>query len=147
IPWTISGCNAENIMSSATNDTTAFVLDHLVRDGGKDPNAYLDSIEVETSVASTQTVIRWHRIGHNVTLNKPDTDKVINKLMCLLVDFSCTRKERDEAIAAVKETGSMQTVSALHEKARRLFTTSTTTGEVGELMLYFLAEHLLKYPQ
>jgi len=133
--------------TTATPDAATLVLAHLVRDGGKDPHAYLDSLEVETSIVNTQTVIRWHRIGHDATLDRPDTEKLIDKLICLLVDFSCTRQERNEAVLAVKDTGSMQAVSALHEKARRLFTTSATTGEVGELMLYFLAEHLLKYPQ
>jgi len=36
---------------------------------------------------------------------------------------------------------------ALHEKARRLFTTNSKRGDPGELMLYLLAEHSLKYPQ
>ncbi len=133
--------------TATTPGTVELVLDHLVRNGGTDPNAYLDCLEIETKVANTQTVVRWHRIGHDATLDKPDTEKLIDKLILLLIDFSCTRKERDEAILAVTKTGSMQSVSALHEKARRLFTTSATTGEVGELMLYFLAEHLLKYPQ
>jgi len=133
--------------TTAIPDDTTLVLAHLVRDGGKDPHAYLDSLEAETSVTDTQTAIRWHRIGHDATLDRPDTEKLIDRLFCLLVDFACTRNERDEAVLAVKETGSMQAVSALHEKARRLFTTSAKTGEVGELMLYFLAEHLLKYPQ
>lgn len=128
-------------------DNATLVLAHLVRDGGKDPNAYLDSLEVETSVVNTQTVVRWHRIGHDATLGKPDTEKLIDKLILLLIDFACTRKERDEAVLAVTKTGSTQAFAALQEKARRLFTTSATTGEVGELMLYFLAEHLLKYPQ
>ncbi len=133
--------------NTTISDTTTLVLNHLVRDGGKDPTSYLDSLEIETSVVNTQTVVRWHRIGHDATLDKPDTEKLIDKLILLLVDFACTRKERDEALLAVKQTGSMQAVSALHEKARRLFTMSATTGEVGELMLYFLVEHLLKYPQ
>ncbi|MFZ2278601.1 MAG: DUF1837 domain-containing protein [Prosthecobacter sp.] len=125
----------------------ALILDHLVRDEGKDPLAYLDSLEVETSIANTNTIVRWHRIGHSATLDQPDTEKMIDKLILLLVDFACTRKERDEAVLNVQQTGSTQALTALVERARRLFTTSANTGEVGELMLYFLAEHLLKYPQ
>ena len=94
--------------TTAIPDTATLVLAHLVRDGGKDPHAYLDSLEVETSVVNTQTVIRWHRIGHDATLDRPDTEKLIDKLILLLVDFACTRKERDEAVLAVKQTGSMQ---------------------------------------
>lgn len=133
--------------SETTPENAPLSLDRLVRNGDTDPYAYLDSLDVETPLASTQAVVRWHRIGHDSTLDKPDTDKLIDKLILLLIDFACTRKERDEAILSVMTTGSMQSVSALQEKARRLFTTSATTGEVGELMLYFLAEQLLKYPQ
>jgi len=133
--------------TSTNSDTATLALAHLVRDGGKNPEAYLDSLEVETSVVNTQAVVRWHRIGHEVTLDKPDTEKLIDKLILLLIDFACTRKERDDAVLSLSNTGSAQAFAALQEKARRLFTTSTTTGEVGELMLYFLAEHLLKYPQ
>lgn len=129
------------------SDTATLELAHLVRDCGKDPNAYLDCLEVETLVVDSQTVIRWHRIGHDATLDKPDTEKLIDKLILLLIDFACTRKERDEALLAVAKTGSGQAFAALQEKARRLFTSSGTTGEAGELMLYYLAEHLLKYPQ
>ena len=132
---------------STNSDAATLALAHLVRDGGKNPEAYLDSLEVETSVVNTQAVVRWHRIGHEVTLDKPDTEKLIDKLILLLIDFACTRKERDDAVLSLSNTGSAQAFAALQEKARRLFTTSTTTGEVGELMLYFLAEHLLKYPQ
>ena len=117
--------------ATTNSDTATLALAHLVRDGGKDPDAYLDSLEVETAVANTQTVVRWHRIGHDATLDKPDTEKLIDKLILLLIDFACTRKERDEALLAVTETGSTQAFAALQEKARRLFTTSGTTGEIG----------------
>jgi len=123
------------------------ILADLVRDGKKDPLAYLDCLEVETLIANTQTLVRWHRIAHDATLDKPNTEKMLDKLILLLVDFACTRKEIDEALLEVQKTRSGQAFAALVEKARRLFTMSATTGEVGELMLYFLAEHLLKYPQ
>ena len=95
-------------MSMTTPDNAALVLAHLVRDGGTDPNAYLDSLEVETLVVNTQTVVRWHRVCHCATLDKPDTEKLIDKLILLLIDFACTRKERDEAVLAVTKTGSAQ---------------------------------------
>lgn len=133
--------------TKALTRSESLILDHLVRNGGTDPLAYLDVLEVETSIANTMTVVRWHRIGHGATLDQPDTEKMIDKLISLLVDFACTRKELDEAVLKVQQTGSAQAITALVEKARRLFTTSANTGEVGELMLYFLAEHLLKYPQ
>ena len=121
----------------------------LVRDDGDDASAYLDTLEVESIIDGTQTLVRWHRICHDVTLDKPDTEKLLDKLFKLLIDFACTRKELADALASPVpgKPPSGQAFSALQEKARGLFTTSSTTGEVGELLLYFLAEHLLKYPQ
>lgn len=122
-------------------------LSPLLRDGNADPNAYLDTIQAESIIEGTQTVVRWHRIGHNVTLDEPDIEKLIDKLFWLLIDFACTREELSEALEKGKKTGSGQAPAALQEKARRLFTKNPNTGEPGELLLYFLAEHLLKYPQ
>jgi len=126
---------------------TGSQLSPLVRDGGSDPSAYLDTLQVEATIAGAQTLVRWHRIGHDATLDKPDTEKLIDKLFCLLIDFACTRKELADALGTAQLTKSGQAPAGLQEKARRLFTSSSTTGEVGELLLYFLAEHLLKYPQ
>jgi len=124
-------------------------LAELVRDDGKSPAAYFDTLEGQAELEGTQTVVRWHRVCHDATLDRPDTAKLIDKLFRLLIDFACTREELAEALAAVKKGGSAsgQAFAALQEKARRLFVTSPTTGEVGELLLYYLAEHLLKYPQ
>ena len=127
--------------------TLASALSGLVRDEGHEPDAYLDTIEVETSVDGTRTLVRWHRIAHDATCDKPDVEKLVSKLFRLLIDFSCSRKELAEASEVYERTRSGQAFAGLQEKARRLFTSSSTTGEVGELLLYYLAEHLLKYPQ
>lgn len=127
--------------------TLASALSSLVRDEGHDPDAYLDTIETETSVDGTRTVVRWHRIAHDATCDKPDINKLVSKLFRLLIDFTCSRKELAEASEVYERTRSGQAFAGLQEKARRLFTSSSTTGEVGELLLYYLAEHLLKYPQ
>lgn len=124
-------------------------LSALVRQHGEDTNAYLETLETDTAVDGTETLVRWHRICHDGTSNKPNTEKLIDKLFLLLIDFACTRKELSDALKVARQIKhpSGQAFSALQEKARRLFTRSLTTGEVGELLLYYLAEHLLKYPQ
>jgi hypothetical protein len=124
-------------------------LKELVRDDNKSASAYLDTLEAEAKLAGTQTIVRWHRICHDATLDRPDITKLVDKLLKLLIDFACTRQELAEALANVekKSSASGQSFAALYEKARRLFAPSSTTGEVGELLLYYLAEHSLKYPQ
>jgi hypothetical protein len=124
-------------------------LDALVRDDGRSPDAYFDTLEAEATLEGTQTTVRWHRVCHDATLDAPDTTKLIDKAFKLLIDFACSREELAGALATVSGSGatSGQAFAALQEKARRLFTSSTTTGEIGEVILYYLAEHLLRYPQ
>jgi hypothetical protein len=109
--------------------------------------AYLEEIDTEVQVDGIKALVRWHRIAHDGTLNKPDINKLVKKLLKLLIDFACTRGESNAAYEAFKETGSAEGFSALQEKARNLFTKSSTTGEPGELLLYYLAERVLGCPQ
>ncbi|SRR5258708_4171742 len=109
--------------------------------------SYLETISVDTSLAGTKTKIRWHRIAHDGTHNKPDIEKLIGKLMKLLVDFACTRSEIEAAHQRLIKTNSSEGFSALQEKARHLFTKAKRTGEVGELLLFYLTERQLGYPQ
>lgn len=110
-------------------------------------DSYLETICVETAVAGTKTKIRWHRIAHDGTLNKPDVEKLVGKLMKLLVDFACPRSEIDAAHDRYAKTRSSEGFTGLQEKARSLFTKADRSGEVGELLLFYLAERLLGYPQ
>jgi hypothetical protein len=109
--------------------------------------SYLETINVDTAIPGTKTKIRWHRIAHDGTHNKPDVEKLVGKLIKLLVDFACTRSEISEAHERYLKTGSSEGFAALQEKARRLFTKADRAGEVGELMLFYLAERQLGYPQ
>ena len=129
-------------------DFLANELERLVRGGtGDDVPSYLDCISTDTTAAGTKTVIRWHRLTHDATLNQPNIEKLVGKLFRLLIDFACTRAEIEEARRRFDQDRSTEGFAALQEKARRLFTKSAKTGEVGEMLLYFLAERLLRYPQ
>jgi len=110
-------------------------------------SSYLETISVDTAVPGTRTKIRWHRIAHDGTHNKPDIEKLVGKLMKLLVDFACTRSEIEAAHKLLVKTKSSEGFAALQEKARRLFTKADRAGEVGELLLFYLAERQLGYPQ
>lgn len=109
--------------------------------------SYLETICVETVLPGTKTKIRWHRIAHDATLDKPDFEKLIGKLMKLLIDFACPRSEIVAAHEKLRKTGSAEGFGGLQEKARRLFTKADRAGEVGELLLFYLAERQLGYPQ
>lgn len=109
--------------------------------------SYLETISIDTAIPGTKTKIRWHRIAHDGTHNKPDVEKLIGKLMKLLVDFACPRSEIEAAHERFVKNKSSEGFAALQEKARRLFTKADRAGEVGELLLFYLAERQLGYPQ
>ena len=134
---------------SAAGALTPDAFAHLLRRAelSDEVSSYLETICVETQLPGTNTQIRWHRIAHDATLDKPDVEKLIAKLMKLLIDFACPRSEIDAAHEKLRRTGSAEGFSGLQEKARRLFTKAERAGEVGELLLFYLAERHLGYPQ
>lgn len=143
--------NVSVATGAALSSPPLFLADHLegiVRGGtGGDIPSYLDSISADTTTNGTKTLIRWHRLTHDATLNKPNIEKLIGKLFALMMEFACSRSEIKEALHTLKNDGSPEAFGRLQEKARRLFTSAKNTGEVGEILLYFLAERMLRYPQ
>jgi hypothetical protein len=147
-PVNPSAILATGMAAASPPDFLAADLERLVRGGaGNDVPSYLESVATDTTTDGAKTVIRWHRLTHDATLNKPNIEKLVGKLFKQLIDFACTRSEIEEAHRRFDKDGTAEGFSALQEKARRLFTTSKKTGEVGEILLYFLAERLLRYPQ
>jgi hypothetical protein len=64
-----------------------------------------------------------------------------------VLDYAIPRSEYRAARDEADRTGSSQKVVRLHTKARKLFTDLMQSGEGGELLLFALAEKLLKLPQ
>ena len=75
---------------SKSKPLSAKAISDLVRDNGDDPSAYLDTLVAESILDGTQTLVRWHRICHDGTHDRPDTEKLLDKLFKLLIDFACT---------------------------------------------------------
>jgi hypothetical protein len=134
---------------SVPNADLAAELHKLIRSGtGDDVSAHLESVCTESTVDGTRTIIRWHRLVHDGTLNQPAVSKLVAKLMKLVIDFACTREEVTKAAEQFEATGSTEAFVALTLKAQSLFAKKgKKTGEVGEILLYYLAERLLRYPQ
>ncbi len=120
---------------------------NLIRSGNEDHDAYLEEVSTTVEIEGTSTKVSFYRIAHDATRNAPDVKKLAGKLVGLLVDFACTREEQARAAALYEKTQSAEGFSQLHEKAKRLFVQSSSTGEPGEVLLYMIAERLLGYPQ
>ncbi|MGH9886661.1 MAG: HamA C-terminal domain-containing protein, partial [bacterium] len=63
------------------------------------------------------------------------------------LDFAIPRSEIEQARARDAQTGSTRQMTRLHNLARGLFTDLTNSGEGGELLLFVLAETVLRLPQ
>lgn len=119
----------------------------LVRGGEDDMEAYFDSMADTATLKGFDSDVRFHRIAHHATTDSPNLAKLADKLFMVLVDFCCSRSELQAATDKLLKTGSAESITRLHEKAKSLFTKSSKTGEPGELLLFLLTERVLGYPQ
>ena len=77
----------------------------------------------------------------------PRTKDLIEFIATKIVDYSIPKKMLDEAREYMNETNSSAKILDLRKKATTLFTGLNKTGEFGEMMLYILAQEVLKLPQ
>jgi hypothetical protein len=74
-------------------------------------------------------------------------DELAEKLASIVLHYSIPRTRVKEAIDLVAATGNAEPLVRLDAEARSLFTHIANTGEGGEVLLYWLTEALLGYPQ
>ena len=70
----------------------------------------------------------------------------VNFLLDCIVDYVISNKERNSAIREGKKNCSFSPYMKLDRRAKDLFTLQEKSGEVGELILFILANHYLRYP-
>ncbi|OBQ56903.1 hypothetical protein SP90_01335 [Halodesulfovibrio spirochaetisodalis] len=64
-----------------------------------------------------------------------------------VIDYAIPRKTAEEARRVAMETNSLAPISALHERAKNLFTDLAKSGEGGELLLFAMAESIFGITQ
>lgn len=74
-------------------------------------------------------------------------EDLVDYLDMRIVDYAIPKKEIDEARKYLQDTESTAKLIALRKKVRELFTDLEKTGEGGEMLLYILAQEVLKLPQ
>lgn len=106
----------------------------------------LVSVGNPTFPTGTRTSCRTHLVKKDGN-GRPRVDALVDVLAQKAVDYCIPRSRIKEALAALQATGSTSSFIRLSEEARSLFTSLTTSGEGGELMLYTLLEEVLRIPQ
>lgn len=74
-------------------------------------------------------------------------EDLVDYLDMRIVDYAIPKKEIDEAKKYLLDTESTAKLMSLRKKVQELFTDLKKTGEGGEMLLYILAQEVLKLPQ
>lgn len=141
-------------MHSALGATTASdeltpietLLRAKARGSEEDFSGFLTSIRHDGLVTDTQCTAHTHFISLGPT-GIPRTRDLVLYLASKIVDFAIPRDELQKAHQHFAETGSARLFGRLTQEAKSLFTDSSSSGELGELLLFCLAEAVLKLPR
>jgi hypothetical protein len=121
-------------------------LARLARGELQELSALLTDVEVDTLIDGTRVVSHCHslRLDGN---GRPRIRDLVAAICDHVLDYAIPRSEISAAEAARARHGSSAPLARLHTEARRLFTDLTQSGEGGELLLFTLAEQVLRLPQ
>ncbi|WP_436515226.1 HamA C-terminal domain-containing protein [Ekhidna sp. To15] len=118
------------------------LIEKLVRTSLFDISSVLKEVTIYDQVDGTEALSHFYHVELDGN-GRPRTKDFIEYIATRVVDYSIPRSEIEEARSSTS-TGSLL---ALQRKAISLFTHLKNTGEGGEILLYILAEEILKIPQ
>lgn len=131
-------------------ETDQFDLDSVLQETlrGATPaiNTHLLCLKRDIAVEDTKTLLHCYFLpldGNGRVRWKPLADFLRNQI----IDYAIPRRTIRAAYDQAQATSSMASISALHERARRLFTHLAKSGEGGELLLFAMAESIFGITQ
>jgi hypothetical protein len=104
--------------------------------------------EIETHVLVDGTRVTAH--CHCLKLDgngRPRVEPLVNAVIDHVIDYAVPRSVIREAREELERTGSTRKFARLQNEAKELFTDLEQSGEGGELLLFVLAEVVLRLPQ
>lgn len=121
-------------------------LQRLARGQKEDLGALLTDVEVYSTIEGTKVSCHLHclRLDGN---GRPRVRDLVRAICDNVLDFAIPRSEINAARAKIETNGSTAALVRLASEARKLFTDLTQTGEGGELLLFVMAEQILRLPQ
>jgi hypothetical protein len=106
----------------------------------------LHDVELHATVDGTKVTCHCHSLKVDAA-GRPRIEDLVAALAGMAVEFAVPRSQFDEALEHHRRTGSVVRMMLLHEQAKSLFTDLANSGEGGELLLFALAERMLRLPQ
>ena len=128
------------------SDWFARAIDNIARGTRSDLSSYLHTVADSEIIGQSHARlhVRWLP---NDAHGRPRLAALAERLAEEILDYCIPRSRIRAALDHQKLTGSSSRILRLENEARRLFTSSTTSGEGGELLLYALLEIGLGIPQ
>ncbi|MDB4879682.1 MAG: hypothetical protein JWL60_1128 [Gemmatimonadetes bacterium] len=124
----------------------AAALLSLARGERTDLAALLHDVEVQTVVDGTRVTFHCHSVALDAR-GRPRLTELAAAVCERALEFAIPRSEIARAQEHMDRTGSPARIIRLHNQALELFTDIENSGEGGELLLFVLAEALLRLPQ
>lgn len=121
-------------------------LERLIRQPHEDISAYLPSVKINVQIANTKAVAHFHMLAFDGN-DRPRTAELAAYLGNIIIDYAIPRSKILESQQRDLQENTTRHVSELKRKAKALFTDIEKTGEGGEMLLYLLAQCILKMPQ
>ena len=121
-------------------------LERLIRQPHEDISAYLSTVEINVEIADTKAMAHCHMLAFDGN-DRPRLAELAAYLGNIIIDYAIPRTKIQEAQQRDLRENTTRHVSELKKKAKALFTDIEKTGEGGELLLYLLAQSVLKMPQ
>jgi hypothetical protein len=119
----------------------------LLRESPQTLNAYLAQICSSFSVKGTKTSAHCHFVGLDGN-GRPRISDLATLLANSIIQYCIPRNEIERARRSLIEKNNPRDMVAVSVKARDLFSHLSTSGEGGELLLYYmLIESVLRLPQ
>ena len=121
-------------------------VNNLAADKDDDLAAILATVTEPYVVDGLKTTIRTHFIATGAD-GQVRVKELADRLSRQASDYCIPRSRIVAARDHAFETGSLEKLEQIGKEARRLFVQLDTSGEAGELLLYFLLERLIDAPQ
>lgn len=109
-------------------------------------STHFAEVEPPQSVSGCETKIHCHCLTVDAN-GKVKVARLAEYLRASLIDYAIPRSKIKEAKIRDEKYKSNVALTNLHYEAKNLFTDLEKTGESGEILLYVLAQHILKLPQ
>jgi hypothetical protein len=124
----------------------ARALHRIARGDRRDFDALLHDVELHAVIDGTRVTCHCHSIRVD-GVGRPRVADLVDAICESVVEFAIPRRDIERAKARDAQTGTTREVMRLGNMARGLFSHLTNSGEGGELLLFVLAEMVLKLPQ